>query len=187
MRSAVFVVPKLWVTIACCSALVLLCSATVSLAQNNYELGKTYTGSVQIYSVESSQQMLYAGHGVQLGSAKYLLPTDVGGDSEEEVKDEAIPLQRILDEMTEKRAKFTLAMLDAGRDNPFKGAGRSIGGNTRALAPTSAGTGQQALDRLGANDKSRNGLFTRVSCRRCTSPASASTRSCSMSAPRWST
>ncbi len=116
--------------------------------------------------------IFYAGHGVQLGSANYLLPTDVGGDSEEEVKDEAIPLQKILDDMSEKRAKFTLAMLDACRDNPFKGAGRSIGGNTRGLAPTSAatgqmvvfsaGTGQQALDRLGANDKSRNGLFTRV-------------------------
>jgi len=26
----------------------------------------------------------------------------------------------------------------------------------------SAGTGQQALDRLGPNDKGRNGLFTRV-------------------------
>jgi hypothetical protein len=88
------------------------------------------------------------------------------------VKDEAIPLQRILDDMTEKKAKFTLAMLDACRDNPFKGAGRSIGGNSRGLAPTSAatgqmvvfsaGAGQQALDRLGPGDKVRNGLFTRV-------------------------
>ena len=112
----------------------------------------------------------FAGHGVQLGSTNYLLPTDIVGDNEAQVRDEAIQLQRILDDMSEKKAKFTLAMIDACRDNPFKTSGRAIGG--RGLAPTtaatgqmvifSAGTGQQALDRLSATDKSKNGLFTRV-------------------------
>ncbi len=112
----------------------------------------------------------YAGHGVQLGAANYLLPVDIGGDSEAQVRDDAIQLQRVLDDMVDRRAKFTLAVVDACRDNPFKSAGRSIGG--RGLAPTSAatgqmiifsaGVGQQALDQLGPKDKSRNGLFTRV-------------------------
>ena len=112
----------------------------------------------------------FAGHGVQLGAANYLLPTDIGGESEAQVKDEAIQLQRVLDDMTDKKAKFTLAMIDACRDNPFKATGRNIGG--RGLAPTtaatgqmvvfSAGTGQQALDRLGNNDKNKNGVFTRT-------------------------
>jgi hypothetical protein len=112
----------------------------------------------------------FAGHGVQLGATNYLLPTDIGGESEAQVKDEAIQLQRVLDDMTEKKAKFTLAMIDACRDNPFKSAGRSIGG--RGLAPTtaatgqmvvfSAGSGQQALDRLGNTDKNKNGVFTRT-------------------------
>ena len=114
--------------------------------------------------------IFYAGHGVQLGSSNYLLPTDIAGENEEQIKDEAIQLQRILDDMTEKKAKLTLVMLDACRDNPFKVAGRNIGG--RGLAPTtaangqmvifSAGTGQQALDKLGPNDKDKNGVFTRV-------------------------
>ena len=112
----------------------------------------------------------FAGHGVQLGATNYLLPTDIGGESEAQVKDEAIQLQRVLDDMTEKKAKFTLAMIDACRDNPFKSAGRNIGG--RGLAPTtaatgqmvvfSAGSGQQALDRLGSTDKDKNGVFTRT-------------------------
>ena len=112
----------------------------------------------------------FAGHGVQLGSANYLLPTDIDSESEAQVKDEAIQLQRVLDDMTDKKAKFTLAMIDACRDNPFKATGRNIGG--RGLAPTtaatgqmvvfSAGTGQQALDRLGNNDKNKNGVFTRT-------------------------
>lgn len=74
--------------------------------------------------------------------------------------------------MADRKAKFTLAMIDACRDNPFKSNGRTIGAGSRGLAPTtaatgqmivfSAGTGQQALDRLGANDKNKNGVFTRV-------------------------
>jgi uncharacterized caspase-like protein len=112
----------------------------------------------------------FAGHGVQLGAVNYLLPVDIGGESEAQVRDEAIQLQRILDDMSDRKAKFTLAMIDACRDNPFKSSGRAIGG--RGLAPTSAatgqmvvfsaGTGQQALDRLGNNDKNKNGVFTRI-------------------------
>jgi hypothetical protein len=114
----------------------------------------------------------YAGHGVQLANTNYLLPIDVAGEGEEQIKDEAISLQRILDDMSDKKVKFTLAMIDACRDNPFKSSGRSIGGGARGLAPTtaatgqmvvfSAGTGQQALDKLGPNDKDKNGLFTRL-------------------------
>ena len=122
--------------------------------------------------VQGGDEVLFffAGHGVQLGATNYLLPTDVAGESEAQVKDEAIPLQRVLDDMSEKKAKFTLAIIDACRDNPFKTAGRAIGG--RGMAPTtaatgqmvvfSAGTGQQALDRLGDNDKNKNGVFTRT-------------------------
>lgn len=114
--------------------------------------------------------VFYAGHGVQLGNANYLLPVDIRGDGEDQVRDEAILLQKILDDLEEKKAKFSLAVIDACRDNPFKGKGRAIGG--RGLAPTtaatgqmimfSAGSGQQALDRLGDHDKERNGLFTRI-------------------------
>ncbi len=122
--------------------------------------------------VEGGDEVLvfFAGHGVQFGAANYLLPVDIAGESEEQIKDESIQLQRVLDDMSEKKAKFTLAMIDACRDNPFKTVNRNIGG--RGLAPTtaatgqmvifSAGAGQQALDKLGPADKSRNGLFTRI-------------------------
>jgi hypothetical protein len=81
-------------------------------------------------------------------------------------------LQRILDDLSERKARFSIAMIDACRDNPFVGSGRNIGGTSRGLAPTtaatgqmiifSAGAGQQALDRLGPQDKNKNGVFTRV-------------------------
>jgi uncharacterized caspase-like protein len=125
-----------------------------------------------VSQVEGGDEILFffAGHGVQLGAANYLLPVDILGDSEAQVRDEAVQLQRVLDDMSDRKAKFTLAMIDACRDNPFKSSGRSIGG--RGLAPTTAatgqmvifaaGSGQQALDKLNNADKNKNGLFTRV-------------------------
>lgn len=123
-------------------------------------------------NVQGGDEVLvfYAGHGVQLGSANYLLPIDIKGEGEDQVKDEAILLQKILDELEEKKTKFALAVIDACRDNPFKTKGRALGG--RGLAPTSAatgqmvmfsaGSGQQALDRLSDKDPEKNGLFTRI-------------------------
>ena len=114
--------------------------------------------------------VFYAGHAVQIGAVNYLLPTDIVGSSEDEVKDDAIQLQRLLEDMGERKTQITLAMIDACRDNPFKKSGRNIGG--RGLAPTaaatgqmiifSAGVGQQALDRLSNDDQDPNGLFTRI-------------------------
>ena len=121
----------------------------------------------------------YAGHGVQIGSTNYLLPTDIKGESEDQVKDDAIQLQRVLDDLNEKKVKLSLAIIDACRDNPFPKAGRNMG--TRGLAPTtaatgqmiifSAGAGQQALDKLGPNDKNPNGLFTRMLLNEMKTPA----------------
>jgi outer membrane protein assembly factor BamD (BamD/ComL family) len=112
----------------------------------------------------------FSGHGIQLGSANYLLPIDIHGDSEDQVKDEALPLQRVLDDLQDQKTRFSLAVIDACRNNPFKSSGRAIGG--RGLTPTSpatgqmvlysAGAGQQALDNLGEDDKNPNGLFTRT-------------------------
>jgi uncharacterized caspase-like protein len=113
----------------------------------------------------------FAGHGVQIGGTNYLLPTDIRQESEDQVRDDGIALQRVLDDLADRRVRLTVAMVDACRDNPFpKVAGRSMGG--RGLAPTtaatgqmvifSAGAGQQALDRLNAQDRDPNGLFTRT-------------------------
>jgi hypothetical protein len=122
----------------------------------------------------------FAGHGVQLGAVNYLLPVDIRGESEEQVRDDAMPLQRILDDLADRRIKLTLAIIDACRDNPFPRSGRTIGGRGRGLAPTpaatgqmvvySAGAGQQALDRLGPGDKDPNGLFTRMLLREMRTP-----------------
>lgn len=121
----------------------------------------------------------FAGHGVQLSGANYLLPTDIRGEAEDQVRDDALLLQKVLDDLQDRKARFALAIVDACRDNPFRTAGRNLGG--RGLAPTtaatgqmvmfSAGAGQQALDRLGERDANPNGLFTRVLLKEMDKPA----------------
>jgi hypothetical protein len=152
----------------------------VTLALDQTERGLKETLRNFKSSVEGGDEVVvfYAGHGVQIGTTNYLLPVDIAGQNEEQVRDEAIQMQRILDDMQERRTGFLLMIVDACRDNPFKVAGRTLGG--RGLAPTSAatgqmvifsaGTGQQALDKLGADDKEPNGWFTRLFLREMEKP-----------------
>jgi Caspase domain len=120
----------------------------------------------------------FSGHGVQFQGTNYLIPTDLRPENAEQVADDAVPLQRVLDDLSDQRARFALAIVDACRDNPFKGTGRAIG--ARGLAPVtaatgqmilySAGAGQEALDRLGPGDNDPNGVFTRVLIREMDKP-----------------
>jgi len=101
---------------------------TLKVDQSEKEMKAALRGFKSQVEAGDEVAIFYAGHGVQLANTNYLLPIDVAGEGEEQIKDEAISLQRILDDMSDKKVKFTLAMIDACRDNPFKGSGRSIGG-----------------------------------------------------------
>jgi len=113
----------------------------------------------------------YAGHGVQAGGSNFLLPVDIKVKNEQDLIDEAVDMQRVLERLAEAKAKLSLLVIDACRDNPFKKAyGRSIGSSRGLAIPQapsgtlvvySAGIGQQALDKLSDSDNNPNGLFTR--------------------------
>jgi TPR repeat protein len=63
-------------------------------------------------TLDGGEEVLFyfAGHGVQLGAANYLLPTDTKGDNEDQVKDEAIELQRVLDDLKFKNSNHFINM-----------------------------------------------------------------------------
>jgi hypothetical protein len=116
----------------------------------------------------------FSGHAVELDGKNYLTPIDTLGMNPDQLADDSIDLKRsVLDPLTNKKVKLTLALIDACRDNPFlkTPSTRSTTGS-RGLAPTtpatgqlivySAGSGQTALDRLGPKDDNKNGIFTRV-------------------------
>jgi hypothetical protein len=121
----------------------------------------------------------YSGHGVQFAGTNYLIPVDLTPQNQEQVSDDAVPLQRVLDDLQDQKTGFALAIIDACRNNPFKDSyHRAIGG--RGLAPVtaatgqmilySAGAGQEALDSLGVGDRDPNGVFTRVFVKEIKSP-----------------
>jgi TolA-binding protein len=129
----------------------------------------------------------FAGHGLQVNNQNFLVPVDMDSPrSENDLADQAVSVLAIQDKIADAKAKFTLLVLDACRDNPLpkKSGTRSIGA-TRGLAPPqapngqvvlySAGANQQALDKLGDNDNNPNGLFTREFLPSITQPGISAT------------
>lgn len=101
----------------------------------------------------------YAGHGIQLRGANYLIPVSARLDREADVKYELVDASFVLDEMGNAGTRLNMMVLDACRNNPFAGRGwRSIqSGLAQMQAP--GGTiigyatqpGAVAQDGAGAN------------------------------------
>jgi hypothetical protein len=114
----------------------------------------------------------FSGHGSQPPqSGPFLLPVDIEVSSERAILRDGVSLEQVVDDLGQ-RARFSLVIIDACRDDPFRqtGAGRSMapGSSLSRIEPPkgtmiimAASKGQQALDRLGDNDPVANGLFTR--------------------------
>ncbi len=114
--------------------------------------------------------VFYAGHGLSTDRGAYLLPTDIEGDTQSQVEKMSYSVNTMLDELDRMKARVSVLIVDACRDNPLRVRGKSIGA-ARGLsgidvakgqmAILSAGRNQKALDALSAGDKHPNGVFTR--------------------------
>lgn len=131
--------------------------------------------------------VFFAGHGMQVAPANYLLPVDIRAESADQVRDESMPLQHVIDELQEKKPRFALIIVDACRNNPFEQArtqGRSFGARGLTVAQPAkgqmvmyaAGAGEVALDGLGPSDNDPNGLFTRTLLRKIRQPGLSADR-----------
>jgi uncharacterized caspase-like protein len=112
----------------------------------------------------------FAGHGVQINNANWLVPVDISDDLRrgEDVQEQSVDMARVAAMIANANPRgINMLIIDACRDNPF--AGNGIGtGAPRGLATTegangvmilySAGSGQTALDGLTRDDS--HGLFT---------------------------
>lgn len=86
----------------------------------------------------------YAGHGLELNGANYLIPVDAALERDVDVEDEAISLDRVLRTIeAAKRLRFII--LDACRDNPLT---RSM---KRSAATRSIGRGLAKIDDLASD------------------------------------
>jgi len=100
----------------------------------------------------------YAGHGVSARGTNYLIPLGAEIESESDLELESMSASSVLAQMMDARNALNLVILDACRNNPYKGTVRSITtGLTRvttasgALIAFSAAPGQVAVDGNGAN------------------------------------
>jgi uncharacterized caspase-like protein len=120
----------------------------------------------------------YAGHGIEVDGANYLIPVDAKLERDTDVYDEALSLDRVLLAI-EPAKKLRLVILDACRDNPFSKnmkrtlATRAIGQGLAKIEPTSpnmliaysAKAGSTAADGDG-----RNSPFTVALSKHLTTP-----------------
>ncbi|WP_246583313.1 caspase family protein [Bradyrhizobium iriomotense] len=87
----------------------------------------------------------YAGHGLEVDGTNYLIPTDAALETDTDVYDEALPIDRVLVSI-EPAKQLRLVILDACRDNPFSKtmkrtvASRAIGRGLAKVEPTSPNT-----------------------------------------------
>jgi uncharacterized caspase-like protein len=87
----------------------------------------------------------YAGHGIELDGTNYLIPVDATLETDADVLDETLSLDRVLFAV-EPAKKLRLVILDACRDNPFAKtmkrtiASRAIGRGLAKVEPSSPNT-----------------------------------------------
>ena len=97
----------------------------------------------------------YAGHGMQVNGANYLIPVDAQIEDENEVRFKAVDAGLVLAKMEQAKSDVNIVVLDACRDNPFSRSFRSSShglasmdapGNVTAQSSAAAIVRRQATD-----------------------------------------
>ena len=114
----------------------------------------------------------FAGHGVQVNGRNYLIPANADIKYEDEIEDQSVDVSLVLSKMESAKARISLVILDACRNNPFVRGSRSAQQGLAAMeAPIGSliayatSPGQVASDGLG-----RNGLYTQYLVREIERP-----------------
>ncbi len=114
----------------------------------------------------------FAGHGAQVGGNNYLIPVNAPIGSVNDLRDEAVDAASVLIRLEDARARVTLVILDACRDNPFPGSHRSA---ARGLAKMNAPVGTIVAYATGPDSTAddgtgSNGVYTGALARHLKTP-----------------
>ncbi|MGL3109761.1 caspase family protein [Bradyrhizobium sp. BR 1432] len=152
--------------------------------QNRQQFSETLLAFDKAIEPGDTAFFFYAGHGFEIAGQNYLLPTDVPAATEgqeELVRDASILADRIVERLQNKKARTSILVFDACRNNPFERKGTRAVAGGGGLAPMtqlpegvfsvfSAGPRQTALDRLSNDDANPNSVFTRTFARELLKP-----------------
>ena len=112
---------------------------------------KSFTGSVQRGDIAFAY---YAGHGVQVSGANFILPRDFSGSSAD-LEAKAIRLDEIIQSLNDRKPKLKILVFDACRNNPF-----ADGPNGLAQMEAAAyGTGTYIAMSAAPNESAMDGVF----------------------------
>ena len=114
----------------------------------------------------------YAGHGMQVKGANYLIPVDADIASEAEVRYMSVDANQVLDIMEQAGNPLNIVILDACRDNPFS---RSFRSKQSGLAQMDAPSGMlvafaTAPGAVAYDGEGVNGVYTKHLLRNLTIP-----------------
>ncbi|MFH0296376.1 caspase family protein [Bradyrhizobium sp. 31Argb] len=151
-------------------------SVMIAENQNRQQFSETLLAFDKAIEPGDTAFFFYAGHGFEIAGQNFLLPTDVPAATEgqeELVRDASVLADRIVERLQNKKARTSILVFDACRNNPFERPGTRAVAGGGGLAPMtqlpegvfsvfSAGPRQTALDRLSNDDTNPNSVFTRT-------------------------
>ena len=100
-----------------------------------------FDGAVQLFGKQLQGAdvglFYYAGHGIQVRGANYLVPVGANPTREADIDFEMLDIALVLRQMEAAGTRLNLVILDACRNNPFKGRGlrAATGGLAQIVAP----------------------------------------------------
>ena len=104
------------------------------LDANLAQLGKALKEFGDLAAGADWAVIYFAGHGVEVGGANYLIPVDAALEQQSHIDDETVPLSRVLSKVA-GASKMQLVILDACRNNPFVPKMRQAGKQARVDRP----------------------------------------------------
>ncbi len=113
---------------------------------------QAFAAKVATTGPDTTVLFYYAGHGVQVRGANYLVPIDAEIENENGVEVEALAADNLMQMVANAGTRLNIVILDACRDNPFRGFRSSARGLAQIEAPTgtlvafSTAPGRKALD-----------------------------------------
>jgi len=107
----------------------------------------------------------YAGHGIQYEGKNFMIPVDASLKNNKEIEESCFDTGRLLANMSLMELNTSVMILDACRNNPFKGLGQEISDINSGLTGTDAPAGSlvafaTAPGKTASDGVDKNGLYT---------------------------
>ena len=94
---------------------------------------RDFAGSL---SASDTALFYFSGHGAQVDGINYLVPVGTRIVTEQDIKYKSVAAELVLDYLEQAGSKLNIVILDACRDNPFKGFRSTRGGLAMMTSPT---------------------------------------------------